>query len=399
MTDLTDLVIRQTVFADASLDVHHRLAQLRSWKTAWQQEDDFLLQKVRHLSPNRALELQQAAQIANLRRQLYLRLVKQPLELPAEMVKTTGYQAMRQKLTVQFAGLSQTERLLWLNNFLFILTPDLRQINDKITLVRDYQAFGQRRNFLLGGPSGTGKTTYLNWVALNHSPTVEPERNYVPIVKIDAPVNNRTTNPLLQRIILACGMNYTQADTDEVLLMKVILFVQQCGVDTLIVDEIEHITRHEIRRRLLEISNLTQGLTIICAACHPQRWVEGDPEVAGRWNDEFLLQPYTGQRLSQLLAFLELLLPFTQPSSLASYEIKIGPGQRQTVAGPAQLIEQYTGGILRDIMVLIMDASQRAIQQNRSHLSPSLLEQTWQDIQTNQVTDLLAILHRNGGQL
>ena len=147
MTDLTqtDMVIPQTVFVDATLDVHPRLTQLRIWKTGWQQEDECLLQKVRQLNPNRALELQQAAQIANLRRQLPLRLVRRPLELPAEMVKSTGYQAMRQKLAVQFAGLSQAERLLWLNNFLFIVTPELRQINDKIAQVRDYQVFGQRR--------------------------------------------------------------------------------------------------------------------------------------------------------------------------------------------------------------------------------------------------------------
>jgi hypothetical protein len=62
------------------------------------------------------------------------------------------------------------------------------------------------------------------------------------------------------------------------------------------------------------------------------------------------------------------------------------------------LIEKYTGGILRDIMILILDASIRAIEQDLPNLSPGLLATTWQDIQTNQVTDFLQVLQRNGGQ-
>jgi hypothetical protein len=119
--------------------------------------------------------------------------------------------------------------------------------------------------------------------------------------------------------------------------------------------------------------------------------------VQGRWNDYFELRQYTGQRLSQLLAFLELLLPFTSGSLLANYAIKPDPKSKEEVTGPAQLIEQWTGGILRDIMILILDASARAIRRGLPHLSPSLLQETWRDIQTQQVTDFLAILRQNGG--
>ena len=60
------------------------------------------------------------------------------------------------------------------------------------------------------------------------------------------------------------------------------------------------------------------------------------------------------------------------------------------------MIEQCTGGILRDIMILIVGASIRAIEQNLPNLSPSLLAETWQYLQTNPVRDFLALLRWNG---
>jgi hypothetical protein len=393
----SDSVKPQTVPADASLNVRQRLEQLATWQAAWEQEDALLAQRARQLNPSHWLDLQRGVQVASLRRRLRLQLVQQPLEIAADVVRSVGYRALRQHLVEQFAGLSKAERLLWLHNFSFIVTPDLRQLNDKIEQVRAYRSLGQQRNFLLGGPSGMGKTTYLDWLALHECPTVEADRNHVSIVKFDAPVSNQTPKPLFQRILQECGASYTAVDNEEILLMKLVLYFQCCGVEMLIVDEVEHITRTAIRRRLLEISNMTRGVPMICASCHPLRWIEGDAEVQGRWNDYFELRQYTGQRLSQLLAFLELLLPFPCDSLLASYTIKPDPKSKEKVAGPAQLIEQWTGGILRDIMILILDASARAIRRGLPHLSPLLLQETWRDIQTQQVTDFLAILRQNGG--
>jgi hypothetical protein len=220
----------------------------------------------------------------------------------------------------------------------------------------------------------------------------------VPFIKIDAPESsNCTPKPLLQRIILECGLNYFKGDNEEDLLMKLVLYFQKCEVELLMVDEVEHISRNDMRRRLLEVSNLTPGVPIICASCHPLQWVEGDLEIAGRWNDYFELKQYTGDQLSQLLAFVELLLPFPAPSGLAFFEIKAEKGER--LVGPAHLIEKWTGGILRDIMLLLLDASRQAIKQGLPNLSSDLLAATWSGIQSRQVTDFLRLSQRTGGLL
>lgn len=372
---------------DPSLDVSLRLANLRIWQKDFQNTDRKLEEQLHQLDGNNLLQLQQAVHISNLRRRMEMILVRQPLSIPEGVLKNLGVETVRSLLARQFASLTREERLLWLNSFLFFMTADLRKLDEKIAQVRAYRSLGQTRNFLLGGESGMGKTTYLDWLMFHHLPTVEQERNRVPIIGVEAPVSQNTAKPLLWRMLLECGQTYVRGDNEEVLLMKLVLYFQKCGVELIVIDEVQHIKRPELKRRVLEVSNMARGIPMICASCHPIEWTEGDAEVKGRWNDFFELKQYTGTRLDDLLATIELFLPFSQDSHLAKREIEGKPG-------PAALIEQWTGGILRDIMILIRDACRRAIERNDARLHQETLSASWKDIQTKQVTNFLDIIRQ-----
>jgi hypothetical protein len=376
-----------TMPLDTSLDVGHRLAQLRAWQTEWYQIDHLLEEQLSQFDDTKLHELQQSAHVSNLRRRMEMMLVKEPLSVPEHVLKSLGVRGVRSHLARQFVSLTQEERLLWLNSFLFFMTADLRQLDAKMTHVRNFRTLGQRRNFLLGGESGMGKTTYLDWLIFHHLPVREKERNRVPIIGIQAPVSNQTARPLLWRMILECGHTFVRNDNEEILLMKLALYLQKCGVELMVIDEIQHIKRPELKRRVLEVSNMVPAIPIICAATHPIEWTEGDAEVKGRWNDVFHLKQYTGTRLDDLLATIELFLPFSQDSGLSTRSNDGSPGK-------ASLIEEWTGGILRDIMLLIRDACRRAIEQSSPCLSQPTLEAAWKALQTKQVTDFLDLVRK-----
>jgi len=374
-----------TIALDDQINVRQRLQQLCEWQEEWKKEDSYLAQRIQELSDSQ-LASQEGAQIGSLRRRLLLRQVRRPLEISPDQVRKITYPVLRQHLVEQFAQLASEERLLWLNNFLFIMTPDVRQLNDKIAKIRSYRSFGQQRNFLLGGESGMGKTTYLDWFTSNYLPIVESDRTRVPVIKIDAPEGN-SPKPLFQRIILACGKNYLKKDNEEDLLMKVSLFFQKCGVEVLIVDEVEHIKSHGVRRRLLEVSNMTYGISIICASCDPHRWTLGDTEVAGRWNDYFRLELYKELRLNQLLVYINLLLPFTMDSFVTSEQRDSKKSSYFIEEGLVKSIEKWTRGKLRDVMILVVEASKQAIQERRPCLDDKLLERTWKGIQSRPLEE------------
>jgi hypothetical protein len=271
-----------TAAVDEKFDVRQRLAHMRMWREEWLREDEHLRARLRQLNINKPLDEQRGNQIGRLRKRLRMRQVREPLEIVIRSDNPGAeYQRIRQNLAAQFVSISKEDRLFWLENFLFIMTPDLWRLHKKVLKVLGYSSLGQQRNFLLGAPSGMGKTTYLNWLAAMNLPVVEESRNRVPVIKVDAPVSNITPKTLLQRMLLDCGLTYLKGDSEEDLLIKLDLYLQQCDTELIIVDEVEHISRPEMRRRLLDISNMTQGIPMICASCNPIDWTIGDVEVAG----------------------------------------------------------------------------------------------------------------------
>lgn len=367
------------------LDVQHRLEELNRWANKWLVEDRKLEMELFRLGDSRR-DKQKGAQIAYLRNLLGYQIIKAPINLDKEILTKIGYETYKDGLASQFAALSKQQKIAWMNNFLFIRTSDLKSLISKCNYLANFISLGQGRNLLLGALSGMGKTTSLHWLASQNLPKVMEDHNEVSVVVAECPVNNTSPRTLYQRIITGLGKTYFVSDREEDLLNQIIMDFQKCRVKLLILDEIEHLVRHEYRRRVLEISNLTK-VCIICSSCRPETFVEGDIEIAGRWNDKITLEPYLGERLIQLLALIELLLPFPASSNL--YTIN---ERSEAIDSPALFIESVTQGILRDIVRLIYDAGLKAIEMEMPNISLDLLKQTWKEIQHSPVTDLRTLI-------
>jgi AAA domain len=207
-----------TAAVDENFDVHQRLALMQGWQKEYFSEDELLQFHLRQLDASKPLDLQRAHQIGQLRKILILEQVREPLEVLLESDQLGfRYRSIRQNLVHQFFSLTKMDRLRWLDNFMFIVTPDLSRLHKKII---GHCALGQQCFFLLSAPSGMGKTTYLNWLAAQNLSRVAEEGRMPPVVvKVDAPLYG-TLKTLLQRILLACGATYAKGDSEENLLLK-----------------------------------------------------------------------------------------------------------------------------------------------------------------------------------
>jgi hypothetical protein len=266
---------------------------------------------------------------------------------------------------------------LWLNNFFFVMTRDLWALHNKIGRIHRYRSTsGQARNFLMSGHSGAGKSTYLDWLTIMLRGRVEAERNLVPAVNIEAPTGS-DIKALYQRILHEYGLTYARYDKIEDLFGRTVLYLQQCGTELLFIDEIANMTNHDVRRRLIELSNAVPGIPIVGAACTPESFVGTDAEIEGRFQDRHALSEFTGDRLVGLLNFLDLLLPFGDSSLLAVRKVSVNGKEHP---GPAELIEEWTKGHLRDIMCLLLEAARYAVQEGEPRVTVKRLTSTWSEI-------------------
>ena len=102
-----------------------------------------------------------------------------------------------------------------------------------------------------------------------------------------------------------------------------------------------------------------------------------------RWSDYIEFRPYTGERLRALTALLELILPLPDASHLAEATVPVEQRHNKHEPEPPSLIEQLTGGVLSDVINLVVTATGHAIDQDLRCHSPELLVRTWQELHGN----------------
>lgn len=365
----------ETVAIGAGLDVAAHVARLKTARDDYLSEDTYLRHRVQGLDLTKPAARQKAAQIKELRVRNKVKVAGVPLVIdPVVLVADGGVSAVRTSLVRQFVRLSKEERVLWMNALLFIVTPDLRMLVNKLDTICDYFSLGQQRNLLLGGRSGMGKSTLMNWFAHLAPRVVEGERNRVPYPKVDAPDNKNAPKALYERLIAEFGATYLKGYTKTELREMLQGLVQQCDTELVFVDECENITGRAMKLQFVDVCNALCGIPIICASANPIRFVEDDSNDAlkGRFNDHVELSAYTGDRLRSLLAHVNLLLPFAEDSNLA-HDLAV------------EMIQGRTDGVLRDIMRLIRGASLRAIETDATHVSLPHLDSTWKSIETKRV--------------
>jgi hypothetical protein len=95
------------------------------------------------------------------------------------------------------------------------------------------------------------------------------------------------------------------------------LRLQQLGTQLLIIDEVEHIRFIDSQRHVLEMANMLSPIVVSLASCSPREWIACDPQMEERWSDYVEFVPYTGERLRELLALLEFIIPLPDVSHLA----------------------------------------------------------------------------------
>jgi len=266
---------------DAQTDVRTRLGALRVWQADYQRQIGQLEDRISHLHEMYHTEktrvgkqriFQQTSHLAIYRKRFQLLQVQKPFTLAFEQRDT--YQSILNHLLPQYATLTRAEKLLWLNNLIFLMTPDVKQLCAKLDALQGFQTAGQERNLLVSGASGSGKSSVLHWYTLCHTPVLEAQRTHIPVVMVEPLEDDPSRKSLLEQIILGCGDTYIGQVRPLELLNQVNACFAWCQTRLLLVDELNHLATNKQRRQLLSITNKCGGVSIVGSAVYPKRFRE-----------------------------------------------------------------------------------------------------------------------------
>jgi len=228
---------------------------------------------------------------------------------------------------------------------------------------------------LLVGPTGAGKSTLVASYAQRYLPVVDEAGIGRPVVRATIPTP-ATVKALASALLAALGDPRAAWGTVGSMTYRLTNYFRDCGVELLILDELQHFRDRDNRRVLENASNWLKTLIketgVACVLVglqgEAEEVVRVNRQLARLFGDAHVLLPFTWdertpetvREFRTFLGLLEGLLPLPEPSGLAEYET-------------ARRLHLASEGIVAYLMELVRRATYLAIAQGHARLDGPLL--------------------------
>jgi energy-coupling factor transporter ATP-binding protein EcfA2 len=228
---------------------------------------------------------------------------------------------------------------------------------------------------LLVGPTGAGKSTLVASYAQQYPPLVRETGIGRPVVRATIPAP-ATIKTMATTLLAALGDPRAAQGTIGSMTYRLTNLFRDCGVELLILDEVQHFHDRDSQKVLENASNWLKTLIketgVACVLVGLQGEAEevvrrnrqlarlfGDPQVLlpFAWNEA---QPETVQEFRTFLSLLDGMLPLSVPSNLAAHET-------------ARCLHVASEGIVAYLMELVRRATYLAVVHGSECLDTGLL--------------------------
>jgi len=228
---------------------------------------------------------------------------------------------------------------------------------------------------LLVGPTGAGKSTLVGSYAREHPSVLTEAGALYPVVRATIPTP-ATIKALAIVLLAALGDPRAASGTVGSMTYRLTRFFRDCGVELLILDEVQHVRDRDSRRVLENASNWLKTLIketgVACVLVGLQGEAEEvvrlNPQLARLFGEPRVLLPFAwderrpemGREFVAFLTLLEGALPLTERPELA-------------VLATARRLHAASGGVMAYLMELIRGATYLALAEGRPTLDLEVL--------------------------
>lgn len=230
--------------------------------------------------------------------------------------------------TQELLGKTLDEKIEFIKREKFIMYPKAQEILERLEELLKEPSRNRMPNFLVVGDSNNGKTSIL-WKFYRQHPTRDTLGDCaIPIMFIQAPPvpdESRLYDEFLKTLMVP----FKQKDTVSAKEALVVRYLSRLQTQIIVIDEIHNILGGSIQKQrafMNAIKNMSNKLSIpivLVGTKDALRATNTDMQISSRFKPVFIPKWKIDHDYISLLSSIEQLLPFEQPSRLASKELAL----------------------------------------------------------------------------
>ncbi|MDU0203997.1 TniB family NTP-binding protein [Paenibacillus sp. MAH-36] len=213
------------------------------------------------------------------------------------------------------------------------------------------------------GESGTGKTTVLELYRDKFPRREESQGSIIPVLIVELP-SSATPKDVASKILFELGDPYFDKGTEKTMKVRIVDFIQNCGVQLVILDEFNHLIDSDTKRVLQKVADWIKGLAnsvnvpiILSGVPSAEKIFRYNIQLDTRFTNRLRLQQFKFNKdFRGLLKAIDEAHPFTESSHLSDPKM-------------TEKLYYATKGNMRILMRLIESATFEAVAANRNKLT------------------------------
>ncbi|MDR6885413.1 TniB family NTP-binding protein [Bacillus sp. 3255] len=213
------------------------------------------------------------------------------------------------------------------------------------------------------GESGAGKTTVLEHYRDKFPRREEKDGSTIPVLLVELPSGAKPKD-VASKILFEMGDPFFDKGTEKTMKVRIVDYIDKCGVQLLILDEFNHLIDSDTKRVLQKVADWIKGLAntvkipiILSGVPAAERIFKVNIQLDTRFTNRQRLKPFKfDKNFRGLLKGIDEEHPFTESSHLSDPKM-------------AEKLYYATRGNMRILMRLIESATYEAVAADRNKLT------------------------------